>query len=93
VPDAQRGQLAGAKACVGGEAHQQLIAGIDGGGHVLDLPGGQGRPAGGLRPPSAGTADEPVLRVLVLCANDSTWHKAPSLSTSSPKKPATPKRA
>jgi hypothetical protein len=41
VPDPERHQLAGAKPGVGGKAHQQLIARVDGGGQVLDLPGSQ----------------------------------------------------
>jgi hypothetical protein len=41
VPDTQRHQLPGTKPRVGGKAHQQLIARIDGGGQILDLPRGQ----------------------------------------------------
>ncbi len=41
VPDAQRHRLAGAKPGRGGEGDQELVARVDDGGQVLDLPGGQ----------------------------------------------------
>jgi hypothetical protein len=40
MADAERHQLAGAKPGVGGKADQQLVARIDDGGQVLDLPHG-----------------------------------------------------